>query len=305
MTGLTYGLGGYLVAHWVFPSMVYAIAWLPLLLALTEKTVTRASTRAGTGAGKGRCGAGPYRYAGLLALAIALQLLAGHAQTSFYSLLIVAAFALWRAIRQRGDGIVRCAWPVALAVVLGLALAAVQLLPTAELTAHSQRAGPLADLQFAHELSFWPWRLISLLAPDFFGNPARGEYWAHGTYWEEAAFVGVLPLMLAVLALARKGWRRRAAARGCRPEGRPYKMPALVLVPFFVLLSLVAILLALGNHTPHLPPFVSLRAGVWAVSGPGAADDRLCAGDGGAGRHRRAGSKRCADHTAPAGWRST
>jgi len=224
VTGLTYGLGGYLVAHWVFPSMVYAIAWLPLLLALAEKTMTRAGARA--------C---PYRYAGLLALAIGFQLLAGHAQTSFYSLLIVAAYTLWRAIRQRGDGIVRCAWPVAVAVALGLALAAVQLLPTAELTANSQRAGPLADLQFAHELSFWPWRLISLLAPDFFGNPAHGEYWARGTYWEEAAFVGVLPLMLAVLALARKGWRRRAE------------------VPFFVLLSLVAILLALGNHTPIYP----------------------------------------------------
>ena len=231
VTGLTYGLGGYLIAHWVFPSMVCAIAWLPLLLALTEKIVTRAGTP--VPAAHAQAGACPCRETALLAAAIGLQLLAGHAQTSFYSLLIVTAFALWRAVQERGNGIVRRAWPVAAAVVLGLGLAAVQLLPTAELTAHSQRAGSLTDLQFAHELSFWPWRLITLLAPDFFGNPARGGYWAYGTYWEEAAFIGVLPLLLAVLAIAR--WRRRP------------------LVPFFVLLSLVAIVLALGNYTPIYP----------------------------------------------------
>jgi hypothetical protein len=254
VTGLVYGLGGYLIAHWVFPSMVYAITWLPLLLALTEKVVrqSRSSRLAPTA---------------LLAAAIALQLLAGHAQTSFYSLLIVAAFALWRAIQQRGSGIVRRAWPVALAVLWGLALAAIQLLPTAELTAHSQRAGTLADLQFANELSFWPWRLITLLAPDFFGNPARGEYWAHGTYWEEAAFVGVLPLLLAALAIARRGWRRRPGRS--RSAGMPHapgeeqppaggqdstpRAPALALVPFFALLSLLSILLALGNYTPIYP----------------------------------------------------
>ena len=129
-----------------------------------------------------------------------------------------------------------------LAAVWGAALAAIQLLPTAELAAHSQRAGNLTDLTFAYELSFWPWRLITLLAPDFFGNPARGEYWAYGTYWEEAAFVGVLPLMLAALALA-AWWRKRKQSAG----------GPLSLVPFLALLCLVSILLALGNRTPLYP----------------------------------------------------
>ncbi len=239
VTGLAYGLGGYLVAHWVFPSMVYAITWLPLLLALTEKIVTRP-----------KVGAHTCRYTALLALTIALQLLAGHAQTSFYSLLIVAAFALWRAFRERRRGIVKSAWPVVVAALWGLFLASVQLLPAAELAANSQRAGTLDDLQFAHELSFWPWRLITLLAPDFFGNPARGEYWAYGTYWEEAAFVGILPLLLAALVLAKRGWRRRLPAGG---QDLTSTTPALTLVPFFALLSLIAVLLALGNYTPIYP----------------------------------------------------
>ena len=241
VTGLTYGLGGYLVAHWVFPSMVYAAAWPPLLLALTEKLISNIQYPK------------DIRYwivdIALLSLVIALQLLAGHAQTSFYSLLIVAAFVLFRLGQQQAANgkcqvrqflLATGYW--LLATLWGFALAAIQLLPTAELLAHSQRAGRLTDLQFAYELSFWPWRLITLLAPDFFGHPARGEYWAYGTYWEEAAFIGVLPLLLAALAVAR-WWRKRTDSdRG-----------PLALVPFLLLLSLFSFLLALGNHTPLYP----------------------------------------------------
>jgi hypothetical protein len=237
-SGLAYGLGGFMVARWLFPSMVYAAAWLPLMLALTERVL-----------GARHKGLGTIGPACLLAMVIGLQLLAGHAQTSFYSLLIVAAFALMRLVQWRAENreqplraTLLGAGTLLLAALWGLALAAIQLLPTAELAAHSQRAGKLTDLQFAYELSFWPWRLISLLAPDFFGNPARNEYWAYGTYWEEAAYVGILPLMLATLALAAWWGSRRTEKKGAQP-----------LVPFFALLALVSLVLALGNHTPIFP----------------------------------------------------
>ena len=262
VSGLAYGGGGYIVAHWVFPSMVYAAAWLPLVLALTERVIGKSGT--------GKLGGN----VALLAAAVALQLLAGHAQTSLYSLLIVVAFALVRARNERpalrrsslvAHYVVRLA-RVALGVAWGFALAAIQLLPSAELAAHSQRPGPLSDLRFAYELSFWPWRLITLLAPDFFGNPARNEYWAYGTYWEEAAFVGILPLMLGLLALA-AWWRKRspfrrpsrAIGRSATGEGGSSSKPAakaspgLALVPFCALLAFLSLVLALGDHTPLYP----------------------------------------------------
>jgi hypothetical protein len=258
VTGLAYGGGGYLVAHWVFPSMACAVAWLPLMLALTEKLVQ----------GTERI---PHRGSrlALLALVVALQLLAGHAQTSFYSLLIVGAYALTRSAHdlppERCDlgraptlhftsratrGICAALRPyvlrvtlTALAIALGTALAAIQLLPTAELALHSQRAGTvLTDEQFAFELSFWPPRLLSLAAPDLFGHPARGGYWGYGTYWEEAAYVGVLPLLLAGGALFSR-WRSRRERRDA----------PLALVPFMALLALVSLVLALGDHTPVYP----------------------------------------------------
>jgi hypothetical protein len=242
VSGLVYGTGGYIVARWVFPSMVCAAAWLPLMLALTERLIHHTSRRSQRGIRVWILDAA------LLGLAIALQLLAGHAQTSYYSGLIVAAFAIVRIVQtatrtsHRTWHWARSMGIMTLAALWGIALAAIQLLPTAELTAHSQRAGTLSDLTFAYELSFWPWRLISLLAPDFFGNPARNEYWAYGTYWEEAAYIGILPLMLAVAALA--GWWQKR---------RDKKTGPLALVPFFALLGLLSLLLALGNHTPLYP----------------------------------------------------
>ncbi|MGQ9598712.1 MAG: YfhO family protein [Anaerolineae bacterium] len=243
VTGLTYGLGGYVVAHWVFPSMVYAAAWLPLLLALTDRLISNVRD--------------PILILDveLLALAIALQLLAGHAQTSFYSALMVASFALFR-LGQEAGGRKQGLCSLLLAALWGLALAAIQLLPTAELAVHSQRAGILGDPRAAYELSFWPWRLITLLAPDFFGNPGRDGYWAYGTYWEEAAYVGVLPLVLAVLAVVR-WWRRQK-----RREG------GLLWVPFFLFLSLVSLLLALGNHTPLYPLFFHYLPGFGLFKAP-------------------------------------
>ncbi|MGD8627140.1 MAG: hypothetical protein PVJ34_21575, partial [Anaerolineae bacterium] len=251
IAGLAYGLGGYVVARWVFPSMVYAAAWLPLILALAQRLISNTQSRISNKVHSGYW----ILDIALLALAIALQLLAGHAQTSFYTLLILAAFSLYRIFQlaprasnplpsrtQRFAFYVLSLAPLALSTLWALALAAIQLLPTAELAAHSQRAGTLTDLQFAYELSFWPWRLITLLAPDFFGHPARGGFWAYGTYWEEAAYVGILPLILAGLAIF-AWWRKRGRVRA----------GALRLVPFLLALGLLSFLLALGDHTPLYP----------------------------------------------------
>ncbi len=251
IVGLAYGGGGYIISRWVFPNMVYAAAWLPLMLAFTERLVR--VTRIQSQSLVSRAGArirNKILDIALLALIIALQLLAGHAQTSFYSAVIIAAFALFRLASQwtaiQGSRIrasILGTGSLLLSALWGAGLAAIQLLPTAELTTHSHRAGNLTDLTFAYELSFWPWRLITLLAPDFFGNPARGEYWAYGTYWEESAFIGVLPLILALAALA--GWLTRRR----REDNREI----LASVPFFFGLSLLSLILAMGDHTPLYP----------------------------------------------------
>ena len=247
VTALSYALGGYVVGRTQFITMVAAYAWLPLLLALTERLIQR---RRGTNAV-------------WLGGALAVQLWAGHAQISFYSVLLVAAYGLYRialrTVRSRSADPLNSGLPgLALATGLGLGLSAAQLLPTAELALNSQRSGG-ADWDFAMTYSFWPWRLLTLLAPNLFGSPALGNYAGYATYWEDTAYVGILPLIFAATAIAISFKRVTAGTAGPSPfrvsSGTSLESSSLSLsvIPFFALLVPLAILLAMGKNTPIFP----------------------------------------------------
>ena len=250
---LTYALGGYVMGRTQFITMVAAYAWLPLLLALTERLVRQRNAPSVIWLGG----------------ALALQFLAGHAQTWFYSVVLLVAYGVYRAFQSPArptvvassvtdtDAAARAGppWralievvsPLAMATVLALALSAIQLLPTAELAMHSQRRDG-ADYDFAMTYSYWPWRLLTLLAPDLFGNPALGNYTGYATYWEDHAYIGVLPLLFVLSALV-SGWRRTRRRNDASLLLPPQCWP----LPFFGVLLPVAVVLAMGNHTPIFP----------------------------------------------------
>lgn len=233
LSALAFAFGGYIVARINFPTMVCAMAWVPLALWAGDRLAARLSVQR----------------AAALGTVLALQFLAGHAQLWYYTVWLVAAYVLWRAAgrgkpRHRWRPLGRALGALAGAGLLALLLSAAQLLPTAELAWQSQRQGG-AEYTFAMTYSFWPWRLITLMVPDFFGNPGHGDYWGYANYWEDAAYVGLLPLFLAAYA----GWRWMRSRRE-PPEARP---EALRVVSFFLFLAPVSVLLALGKNLPLYP----------------------------------------------------
>ena len=242
--------GGFLVTRVaLFPSIAFTFPWMAVWLWRTEVLVQR----------------GRLRDAIWLGLAIGLGLLAGHAQTAFYGGLLVGAYVVFRTLQMarrrtqaiRSKRLESAGWsfvrrvstyrPVLLvlcAVVVGCGLAAVQLLPTAELLSQSRRVGGVT-YDFAMTYSLWPWRLITVAAPDFFGHPGQGDYWGYATYWEDAGYIGTLPLLLAAGAIvgarlgrARNQWRKQAGA------GQ---------VCFWTICALIGWVLALGKNTPVFP----------------------------------------------------
>jgi hypothetical protein len=173
-----------------------------------------------------------------LAGVIGLQALAGHAQSMAYSLLFAVAWSVWRAGNLggfRAVGRLALMWPAA--GVLGLGLAAAQLVPTAEYLVESSRVAGLQETG-ALTYSFWPWRTFGLVLPGLFGSPAAGDYWGYGNYWEDALYVGVLPLLMAVSAALRAG--RLSPQMGKTRT-------------FLLIAAGIAFLLSLGANTPFFP----------------------------------------------------
>jgi hypothetical protein len=158
-------------------------------------------------------------------------ILAGHPQMAFYVLFAALCYAVWRGLTGSQPLLRRflntAAWGL-IAGTVALSLSAVQLLPTAEFVRHSHRAalpgleGLRAYVKFA-----LPWQhLVTLMLPDFFGNPSAGTYASVGNYAEYVAYAGVLPLVFAPFALKRE---RRGSSI------------------FFAILAVVALLIALGT----------------------------------------------------------
>ncbi|HEX6511396.1 MAG TPA: hypothetical protein VF157_03795, partial [Chloroflexota bacterium] len=126
VAGLAYMFSGRLVTSILWPQMIGAIVWLPLLLLLIELIVRQARER------------WPLLPALTGAAVLGISILAGHIEASVY---VMAAMGLYALARIVGEGVRRQASGVSLRasgravaccaalVVLGAGLAAAQLLP--------------------------------------------------------------------------------------------------------------------------------------------------------------------------------
>ena len=221
---LAFALGGYLIARLgSFPTVAVA-AWFPWLFLLIHRLVERQSIRAALTVGLGS----------------AMVLLAGHAQTAYYAFLASGLYAIWLALtnqgawRERG----RTLLLFALGLTLGVGLAAVQLVPTAELLARSARANGL-HFEWTTNFSYSLARALTLVAPNLYGTPANGTYLTEGAYFEDAAYLGLLPLVAALAAVA--AW----LIGRFKDEPTPLIMRA---VPFWGSMAVFAFLIALGKN---------------------------------------------------------
>jgi hypothetical protein len=228
VAGLAFGLGGYWVGRVGFFSMIWVGAWLPWVIwAASAIAAPGRSVQAGG------------RWLSLsLTGCLAMMLLAGHAQLSWYTLILAGAWVLVGGSQADGwRGGLQAASRFATATALAAAIAAVQLIPTFEFLRLSQRSSAV-EATFAMTYSFWPWRLLTLFAPGLFGSPASGEYAGYASFWEDHAYLGMLPLLLALVTLPRL-FRRADPQRG--------------LLRFLWAFALIALLLALGKFTPFFP----------------------------------------------------
>lgn len=249
---LSFALGSYIVGRiGSFPT-AQAAAWIPWLFWATHRLIEQRTSDT----------------VGILGLIVGLQLMAGHAQTTWYALLALGFYALWYTFFQLRVTTWQARFEALMlslvAMVLGLGLAAWQLFLTLEFLGQSQRSGGV-DYETLTNLSYAPLRSITLLFPNFFGTPADGSYLTpgRGVYFEDAAYIGVIPFFAAIFAII--GWVKW---RNLLTHHQVFRT-----VPFWVVLGAVGFVLALGKFTiiyrflyDNVPTFDNFREPVrWLI----------------------------------------
>ncbi len=272
VAGVVFTFSAFMVVSVDFPMIVAAVTWLPFLLWVAEKLLRLAEDAAG------HWKAVPWVLLG--AAGLGMQILAGHAEIMVYVAIILAYYVAGRLVAL-GARHRRTFWPMAgravawLAAlgILGIGLGAVQWIPLYELVRQNFRQGAASYQQVVGWA--YPWRqILTFFVPDFFGNPSHHQVfdlfrwqvvpvttnalgepiteiaWTKGlptwkNYVEAGSYVGILPLLLAVIAVIRK-------------RGAP--------VGIFGSLAVVSILMAFG--TPLYALFFYLVPGASQLHSP-------------------------------------
>lgn len=139
----------------------------------------------------------------VVALLAGIGWLGGHPETSLHTQGAALVYVLFRVVCA-GRGRLRLALGFASAVLLGLCVAAVQLVPLAE---YLLQSGVLAGRSGRDLEQPLPWfSSLTFLVPRFFGQHRNGTWWMPAPGWsltETAAYVGAGALLLALAGLAR------------------------------------------------------------------------------------------------------
>jgi hypothetical protein len=243
--GAVFALGGYLGAQMEHVNQLQGLAWLPLMVMFSHRTVhqRRDDDRALSGRLRACCA---------FAAVTGLVLLAGHTQTAFISLFGAMVYAwappLWRSLHGADwKPVIRGGLLLVTGVLLGATLAAVQLFPTWQLSRLSVRA---RGLPFNERVSF-------SLSPLYAGRallPSFGRA-IPLDHIEHVAYVGVIGLALTLTGLV-IGLRRQPDR-----SGRPVIARNAVW-----LLLLLGLVFALGLYSPvyvflarYIPGFAHFR----------------------------------------------
>jgi hypothetical protein len=235
VSGLSWGASGFFLIHLPHQWAYTVGSWTPWAWGLGWSILS---------------GSGGRRAPWLLSAVLAVQILPGHFQLAFCSqvgLLAMVLGSMLIAGGRRGEAVKRAAM-VVLPLAGAFLLASAQMVPTFQLArlAETQR-----DFEYLSGFASTPLHLISLVAPDLFH---RSPLWRpiawdpfHTSPEENLLYVGLVPLFLALVAIARPG-----------PNAGAVRVLVLVLA--------LGLVLSLGPYVPgfgvssRLPGFSFFRA---------------------------------------------
>ncbi|MBI5045148.1 MAG: YfhO family protein [Candidatus Levybacteria bacterium] len=181
---IAFSFSGFSVSWLEWGVVGHTALWAPLLLLSVDKFFEQQK----------------YRWLFILLVGLTCSALGGHLQTYIYVIALFCAYVLYRTSFLRKY--VREFFYVVLVFILSALLLSPVLFGQMQFILISARN---IDQSWSELGWFIPLQnLIQFVAPNFFGNPATGNYWGIWNYGEFIGYIGVIPFFFVIFALFHK-----------------------------------------------------------------------------------------------------
>ena len=187
ISALVFMFGGYMISILDNVAFLTSAVWLPLIVLLFDRSLSEKKLG----------------YLIITGVVIGLQILGGDASFYIFSTFIfMFAYLLYylitvKSLSMKERGKIMMFLP--LAWVIGICLAAIQLIPFMEFVSYSTRMEGFSYENIT-KWSFHPLELIQLLVPYFYGSTVPMCRW-FGQFWLDTFYIGIVPLLLVIFSL--------------------------------------------------------------------------------------------------------
>lgn len=176
---IAFSFSGFMTVWLPYGTLSLAISYLPWGLYFTSRYFKTSS----------------WLSLGGVSLSVIFSFFAGHFQTSLYLFVVLFCYGIFQFIDKKQ---VKKLLFFLFALLVGALISLLQIYPTIVLYMASSRSNSISQ-----DIGI-PWNyLITLFAPDFFGNPVTRNDWV-GYYAERAGYMGIIPLIFSFLSLFHK-----------------------------------------------------------------------------------------------------
>lgn len=174
--GVAFGFGGFTILWMQWNTQATTSMLLPILILLEDKYLKSKKLKWGL----------------LFSIFLCFQIFAGYLPVLPPTLMCLGIWYLFKSQNYLKD------LSLGFFFILGVTLSAIFTVPVTELVLNSQRGVETLGSQnpFTH-----PGNFLTLIAPDFFGNDATGNFWGIGDHMDATLYVGITTLLFAIIGV--------------------------------------------------------------------------------------------------------
>ncbi|MDD4082804.1 MAG: YfhO family protein [Sphaerochaetaceae bacterium] len=181
---ITYAFSGFMITWSQFVTAGFAMIWLPIIFLNIENFFNTKKIK----------------YILYLPILYFLMMTSGHLQALVYGFVISTCYFLYKNIQNILTKKISTLYWYLLALIISILLMALQLLPTLEMGKYSVRFDENYISEYNYGL-FSLERIVTFIAPDYFGNPTTFNYWGSFNYHETVIYSSILTIFALIFCV--------------------------------------------------------------------------------------------------------